>query len=73
MTSRQALFLCYFSLNVTSVHVSFQMALSNLVRGNELELAVSVGIVLNDSSGVFHLAIELLARKCERLKKWCLT
>lgn len=49
------------------------MALSNLVRGNELELAVSVGIVLNDSSGVFHLAIELLARKCERLKKWCLT
>lgn len=46
------------------------MALSKLIRGNELELAVSMGMVINDSSHMYDLAVELLARKCERLAKW---
>lgn len=47
-----------------------KFALSKLIRGNELELAVSMGIVINDNSHMFHLAVELLARKCEKLGKW---
>ena len=49
---------------------SFQFGLSKLIRGNELELAVSIGMVLNDNSDMYNLAVELLARKCERLGKW---
>ena len=48
----------------------FQFALSKLIRGNEIELAVSIGMVLKDNSQIYHLAVELLARKCEKLGKW---
>lgn len=45
-------------------------ALSKLIRGNELELAVSMGMVISDNSHMYHQAVEYLARKCERLGKW---
>ena len=46
--------------------------MSKLIMGNELELAVSVGIALQDhcSSEYFETAARLLARKCEKLRKW---
>ena len=47
-----------------------QFALSKLIRGNELELAVSMGMVISDNSHMYHQAVEYLARKCERLGKW---
>lgn len=47
-----------------------KFALSKLIRGNEIELAVSIGMVLKDNSQIYHLAVELLARKCEKLGKW---
>ena len=50
--------------------ILWQFALSKLIRGNELELAVSMGMAMNDNSHMYHLAVELLARKCERLGKW---
>ena len=56
--------------NDKAIVIFFQLALSKLVRGNELELAVSIGMVLHDSSSTFHLATELLAKKCERLNRW---
>jgi hypothetical protein len=40
------------------------------VRGNELELAASVGTVLGHTPQLTHMALELLARRCERLGKW---
>ncbi|XP_068702720.1 WD repeat-containing protein 17-like [Montipora foliosa] len=52
-----------------------KFSLSKLIRGNELELAVSVGMVLKDNTPEYHLAVELLSRKCEKLGKWdtCIT
>ena len=57
-------FRCAYSLILS------QFALSKLIRGNELELAVSMGMVMNDNSHMYQLAVELLGRKCERLGKW---
>ncbi|XP_041358787.1 WD repeat-containing protein 17-like [Gigantopelta aegis] len=47
-----------------------QKAMSKLIRGNELELAVSIGTVLNTTPQHLHNAIELLSRRCEQLGKW---
>jgi len=48
-----------------------QLALSKLVRGNELELAVSMGVVLQATDSLmFHRAEELLSWKCEKINKW---
>ncbi|XP_023375749.1 WD repeat-containing protein 17 [Pteropus vampyrus] len=42
-----------------------ELAMTDLIRGNELELAVSVGTVLGESAApATHYALELLARKC---------
>uniref|UniRef100_A0A4W3GRT2 WD repeat domain 17 n=1 Tax=Callorhinchus milii TaxID=7868 RepID=A0A4W3GRT2_CALMI len=42
-----------------------ELAMSSLIRGNELELSVCLGTVLGDSAGrVTNYALELLARKC---------
>ncbi|XP_005304237.1 WD repeat-containing protein 17 isoform X1 [Chrysemys picta bellii] len=44
---------------------NIELAMANLIRGNELELAVSVGTVLGESAAqATHYALELLARKC---------
>nr|XP_032812535.1 WD repeat-containing protein 17 isoform X1 [Petromyzon marinus] len=42
-----------------------ELAVSKLVRGNELELAVTVGVVLGGAAApIAHQAAQLLARKC---------
>ncbi|XP_050003259.1 WD repeat-containing protein 17 isoform X9 [Alexandromys fortis] len=42
-----------------------ELAMAYLIRGNELELAVSVGTVLGESAApATHYALQLLARKC---------
>ncbi|XP_063090796.1 WD repeat-containing protein 17 isoform X1 [Cavia porcellus] len=44
---------------------NIELAMAYLIRGNELELAVSVGSVLGESAmSATHYALELLARKC---------
>ncbi|XP_009985194.1 PREDICTED: WD repeat-containing protein 17, partial [Tauraco erythrolophus] len=44
---------------------NIELAMANLIRGNELELAISVGTVLGESAAqATHYALELLARKC---------
>ncbi|XP_028932930.1 WD repeat-containing protein 17 isoform X1 [Ornithorhynchus anatinus] len=48
-----------------------QLAVANLIRGNELELAVCVGTVLGESAArPTHYALELLARKCMMAPTW---
>ena len=47
-----------------------QKAMQKLLRGNELELAVSVGLVLEDVEDLTSIAAELLSRRCEKLGKW---
>lgn len=45
--------------------------MANLIRGNELELAVSVGTVLGECAAqATHYALELLARKCMTVTTW---
>uniref|UniRef100_A0A2D4LHW6 WD repeat-containing protein 17 n=2 Tax=Micrurus spixii TaxID=129469 RepID=A0A2D4LHW6_9SAUR len=45
--------------------------MANLIRGNELELAVSVGTVLGECAAqATHYALELLARKCMTIPTW---
>ena len=44
--------------------------MSKLIRGNELELAVSVGTVLGNVPAQLRVATELLSRRCEFLGKW---
>ncbi|XP_047628239.1 WD repeat-containing protein 17 isoform X6 [Phacochoerus africanus] len=44
---------------------NIEVAMAYLIRGNELELAVSVGTVLGEpAASATHYALELLARKC---------
>uniref|UniRef100_A0A8C0TW18 WD repeat domain 17 n=1 Tax=Cyanistes caeruleus TaxID=156563 RepID=A0A8C0TW18_CYACU len=44
---------------------NIELAMANLIRGNELELAISVGTVLGESAAqATRYALELLARKC---------
>ncbi|KAF4791792.1 WD repeat-containing protein 17 [Turdus rufiventris] len=48
-----------------------KLAMANLIRGNELELAISVGTVLGESAAqATHYALELLARKCMAVIAW---
>lgn len=48
-----------------------KLAMASLIRGNELELAVSVGTVLGESAApATHYALELLARKCMMISTW---
>ena len=48
----------------------FQKAMSKLIRGGELELAVSIGRILSTVQPQLSCAVELLARRCERLGLW---
>jgi hypothetical protein len=42
-----------------------------LIRGNELELAVSVGTVLGEPAApAMHYALQLLATKCMMIPMW---
>ena len=41
-----------------------------LIRGGELELAVSVGLVLKSVDAQLRVAVELLSRRCEQLGRW---
>ncbi|KAJ8028341.1 WD repeat-containing protein 17 [Holothuria leucospilota] len=49
-------------------------ALSKLIRGNELELAICIGRSLEcyraEAQSLITMATELLARRCEKLGKW---
>uniref|UniRef100_A0ABI7VVR5 WD repeat domain 17 n=1 Tax=Felis catus TaxID=9685 RepID=A0ABI7VVR5_FELCA len=48
-----------------------ELAMAYLIRGNELELAVSVGTVLGEPAApTTHYALELLARKCMMIPPW---
>ena len=48
-----------------------KVAMAYLIRGNELELAVSVGTVLGEpAASATHYALELLARKCMMVPTW---
>ncbi|CAH1777058.1 unnamed protein product [Owenia fusiformis] len=49
-----------------------QKAMSKLIRGNELELAVSIGRVLKnqDVGALTNVATEYLVRRCENIGKW---
>ncbi|XP_008051777.1 WD repeat-containing protein 17 isoform X2 [Carlito syrichta] len=50
---------------------NIELAMACLIRGNELELAVSVGTVLGESAApATHYALELLARKCMMIPTW---
>uniref|UniRef100_A0A669PY69 WD repeat domain 17 n=1 Tax=Phasianus colchicus TaxID=9054 RepID=A0A669PY69_PHACC len=50
---------------------NIELAMANLIRGNELELAISVGTVLGESAAqATHYALELLARKCMTVTTW---
>ncbi|XP_060699086.1 WD repeat-containing protein 17 isoform X1 [Hemiscyllium ocellatum] len=56
---------CHLAVN------DIELAMSNLVRGNELELAVCVGTVLGDSAmPVTNYVLELLARRCMSTTTW---
>jgi len=58
------------SLNDITFSLS-KLAMANLIRGNELELAISVGTVLGESAAqATHYALELLARKCMTVTTW---
>jgi len=41
-----------------------------LIRGGEIELAVSVGLVLKSVDAQLRVALELLSRRCENLGRW---
>ncbi|XP_012945972.1 WD repeat-containing protein 17, partial [Aplysia californica] len=45
-------------------------AMSKLIRGHELELALSVGRVLGGATEETDVVLELLSRRCETLGKW---
>lgn len=48
-----------------------QLAMASLIRGNELELAVCVGLVLGESANqATHYVLELLARKYMTAPTW---
>lgn len=48
-----------------------KLAMTYLLRGNELELAICVGAVLGESAApATHYALELLARKCMMIPIW---
>ncbi|XP_010628109.1 WD repeat-containing protein 17 isoform X5 [Fukomys damarensis] len=48
-----------------------ELAMAYLIRGNELELAVSVGTALGEpAEPATHYALELLARKCMMIPTW---
>nr|XP_060635588.1 WD repeat-containing protein 17 [Anolis sagrei ordinatus] len=50
---------------------NIELAMAYLIRGNELELAVSVGTVLGECAAqATHYALELLARKCMSITTW---
>ncbi|XP_048159854.1 WD repeat-containing protein 17 isoform X2 [Corvus hawaiiensis] len=50
---------------------NIELAMANLIRGNELELAISVGTVLGESAAqATHYALELLARKYMAVMTW---
>ncbi|XP_028600904.2 WD repeat-containing protein 17 isoform X2 [Podarcis muralis] len=50
---------------------NIELAMANLIRGNELELAVSVGTVLGECAAqATQYALELLARKCMTITTW---
>ncbi|NXD17484.1 WDR17 protein, partial [Nothocercus nigrocapillus] len=56
---------CYLAVE------NIELAMANLIRGNELELAISVGTVLGESAAqATHYALELLARKCMTVTTW---
>lgn len=61
-------------LGATLPCFTLQKALTTLLRGHELELAVSIAAVLGDSDesimGLKHIALQLLSRRCEHLGKW---
>ncbi|KAG9479908.1 hypothetical protein GDO78_011761 [Eleutherodactylus coqui] len=49
----------------------FELAMANLIRGNELELAVCVGTVIGEGAEqATQYALELLARKCMTVTTW---
>ncbi|XP_029387746.1 WD repeat-containing protein 17 isoform X1 [Mus pahari] len=48
-----------------------ELAMAYLIRGNELELAVSVGTVLGEPAApAMHYALQLLATKCMMIPMW---
>ncbi|XP_052018180.1 WD repeat-containing protein 17 isoform X3 [Apodemus sylvaticus] len=48
-----------------------ELAMAYLIRGNELELAVSVGTILGEPAApAMHYALQLLARKCMMIPMW---
>nr|XP_034491783.1 WD repeat-containing protein 17 isoform X5 [Marmota flaviventris] len=50
---------------------NIELAMAYLIRGNELELAVCVGMVLGETAApATHYALELLARKCMMIPIW---
>jgi len=50
--------------------LTLQKAMCKLIRGGEIELAVSIGLVLRSVDSQLRVAVELLSRRCENLGKW---
>ena len=50
--------------------MQFQGAFNMLFRGHELELLVSIGLIINYKCLSFAYAVEMLAKRCERLGFW---
>ncbi|XP_044143397.1 WD repeat-containing protein 17 isoform X2 [Bufo gargarizans] len=50
---------------------NIELAMANLIRGNELELAVCVGTVIGEGAAqATQYALELLSRKCMTVTTW---
>eukprot|EP00058_Branchiostoma_floridae_P026109 XP_002611599.1 hypothetical protein BRAFLDRAFT_56820 [Branchiostoma floridae] len=48
----------------------YRLAMSKLIRGNELELAISLGTTIGKTPRLTYLATELLAQRCTRINRW---
>ncbi|CAH1267956.1 WDR17 [Branchiostoma lanceolatum] len=47
----------------------YKLAMSKLIRGNELELAISLGTTIGKTPRLTYLATELLAQRCTRINR----
>lgn len=47
-----------------------QNAIAKLIRGNELELAVSLCRIMPNTKDLLEISTLLLARRCEKFGRW---
>ena len=64
--------LAYMRLCHNACYISFclQDAIAKLIRGNELELAISLSRIFPDVKELLQISTLLLVKRCEMLKHW---